>query len=100
MLGVHPRPGVHSSILKISASPVVSSKTALPCTRMKYVSFIMFLPGLRGGESVIVHVTQLLSFVVYAEDIWEDMLLFVLPSLSLCWAHALHPFSRETCCPF
>lgn len=50
--GCTPGPGAHSLILKVSTSAVVASKAALPCTSLKYVRFITFLPGL-GGVKVL-----------------------------------------------
>lgn len=97
------RLGAHSSILKVSASAVVSSKAALPCTHMKYDGFITFLPDLGWQKCFCLwdseFTLELLSFVVYAEDGWEDMSLFVLPSLRLYWAHTLHS-SGKASCPF
>lgn len=103
VLGVCTRPGVHSSILKVSASAVVSSKAGLPCTHVKYVGFITFLTDLGWRKCFCLwdseFTLELLSFVVYAEDGWEDMSLFVLPSLRLYWAHILHS-SGKASCPF
>lgn len=103
---VYPGPGAHISFLEVSTSVVVSSKTALSaCIKHEPVyQFITFSPGLRGGESAFARVTQfpldLFSFVTYAEDDWENMLLSVLSSVRLCWDHALHGFSLKACCPF
>lgn len=86
--------GAHSSILKVSTSAMVSSKAALPCTKHEVYSFITFLPCLGIGNGAFVYKTQeftlVLLFVVYAEDDREDMLLSVLPSVRLYWAHTLH----------